>query len=133
MALEMTQLIIEMCKSVPVTGPVLAHRVGRGIALLFHDRGTGRGVSGQRHAPAVLSPRERPGTHFTGGWVGPRAGLYGGKCRPLGIFFCKTCTLLFLEVYIIVPLYTCFVLCLVRVSNEFSGRVGVGRFPRFAT
>jgi hypothetical protein len=34
------------------------------------------GVSGQRHAPAVLYPRGKdPGTHFTGGWVGPRAGL----------------------------------------------------------
>jgi hypothetical protein len=34
------------------------------------------GVSGQRHAPAALYPGERtPGTHCTGGWVGPRAGL----------------------------------------------------------
>jgi hypothetical protein len=34
------------------------------------------GVSGQRHAPATLYPPERtPGTHCTGGWVGPRAGL----------------------------------------------------------
>jgi hypothetical protein len=35
------------------------------------------GVSGQRHAPAaLLLPGERtPGTHCTGGWVGPRAGL----------------------------------------------------------
>jgi hypothetical protein len=34
------------------------------------------GVSGQRHAPTALYPRERtPGTHWTGGWVGPRAGL----------------------------------------------------------
>jgi hypothetical protein len=34
------------------------------------------GVRGQRHAPAALYPRERtPGTHCTGGWVGPRAGL----------------------------------------------------------
>jgi hypothetical protein len=34
------------------------------------------GVSGQRHAPAALCPEERtPGTHCTGGWVGPRAGL----------------------------------------------------------
>jgi len=24
---------------------------------------------------AALYPRERPGTHCTGGWVGPRAGL----------------------------------------------------------
>jgi hypothetical protein len=35
------------------------------------------GVSGQRHAPAaLLLPGERiPGTHCTGGWVRPRAGL----------------------------------------------------------
>ena len=28
---------------VPVTGRVVAQKVGRGIALLFHDRGTVRG------------------------------------------------------------------------------------------
>jgi len=39
-------------------------------------------VSGQQHAPAVLNPRERPGTHCTGGWVGPRAGLDGRKISP---------------------------------------------------
>ena len=57
--------------------PGVAQRVGRGIALLFHDRGTRR--CGQQHAPAALYPRESPGTHFTGGWVGPRAGLDGRK------------------------------------------------------
>ena len=31
-------------------------------------------VGGQRHAPAAL-PRERPGTHCTGAWVGLTAGL----------------------------------------------------------
>jgi len=52
----------------------LARRVGRGIALLFHDRGTRRGwmVSS---TPRPFYPREVPGTHFTGGWVGSRAGL----------------------------------------------------------
>jgi hypothetical protein len=31
---------------------------------------------GQPHAPAALYPRGKdPGTHWTGGWVGPRAGL----------------------------------------------------------
>jgi hypothetical protein len=30
------------------------------------------GVGGQRYAPAAFTPRERPDTHFTGGWVGPR-------------------------------------------------------------
>jgi len=36
-------------------------------------------MSGQQHAPAALYPRERSGTHFTGGWVGPRDGLNGRK------------------------------------------------------
>jgi hypothetical protein len=40
------------------------------------------GVGGQRPAPAALS-LVRPGTHYMGGWVGPRAGLDGcGKYRP---------------------------------------------------
>ena len=30
-----------------------------------------------------LYPRERPGTHFIGGWMGPRVGLEGcGKSQP---------------------------------------------------
>jgi hypothetical protein len=34
------------------------------------------GVTSQRHAPAALYPRGKdPGTHWTGGWVDPRAGL----------------------------------------------------------
>ena len=37
----------------------------------------------QRHAPVALYPRERPGTHCTGGWVGPTAGLDRcGETRP---------------------------------------------------
>ena len=41
------------------------------------------GVGGQHHAPAALPPRERPGTHCIGGWVGPRTGLGGcGKNSP---------------------------------------------------
>ena len=39
-------------------------------------------VGGQRHAPANIYPRKRPGTHFIGGWVGPRTGLdLYGKSR----------------------------------------------------
>ena len=60
-----------------------AHRGSRGIALPFHDHGTRKRVRGQRHTPAALYPRERPGTHCTGGWVGLRAGLDRcGKSRP---------------------------------------------------
>jgi len=40
-------------------------------------------VRSQRHAPAAPYPRERPGTHCTGGWVGLRAGLeMCRKSRP---------------------------------------------------
>ena len=39
-------------------------------------------VAGQRLAAAALLPGKRPGTHCTGGWGGPRAGLDGcGKPR----------------------------------------------------
>ena len=44
----------------------MAQRVGRGIALLFHDSDTRRGVNGQQHASAAFYPRERLGTNFTG-------------------------------------------------------------------
>ena len=48
--------------------------------------GVAQGVSVQQHAPAALYPRERPGAHFTGCWVGPRAGLDGRKnLFPTGI------------------------------------------------
>jgi len=36
-------------------------------------------VGGQRHDPAALYPLERPGTHCTGSWMGPRAGLDGAE------------------------------------------------------
>ena len=40
-------------------------------------------MNGQQHASAALYPRERPGTHFKGGWVDPKAGLDRcGKSRP---------------------------------------------------
>ena len=39
------------------------------------------GVSGQQNPPTALYPRERTGTHFTGGLVGPRAVL-DGKPHP---------------------------------------------------
>jgi hypothetical protein len=29
-------------------------------------------VGGQRHALAALHPGKKPGTHCTGGWVGPK-------------------------------------------------------------
>jgi hypothetical protein len=40
--------------------------------------------TGQSHAPAALPSGKKPGTEFTGGWVGPRAGLdgWGKTCPP---------------------------------------------------
>jgi len=36
-------------------------------------------VGGQRHAPAALPPGMTPGTHYTGGWVGPGAAWKGAR------------------------------------------------------
>jgi hypothetical protein len=38
--------------------------------------------------PLPLNPQERPGTHYIGGWVGPRVGMEVCKnLAPTGIFF----------------------------------------------
>ena len=63
---------LKVCvKYVPVTGPVVAQRVGRGIALLFHDRGTRRGW--------VVSSTPRP--HFTH-WKDPVPILQEAEWAP---------------------------------------------------
>jgi hypothetical protein len=62
------------CKRSPYNRPPRAWRGSRGIALLILNLGVRRGwvVS---TTTWLLYPRERPGTHITGGWVGPGAGL----------------------------------------------------------
>jgi len=66
--------------------PVVAQRVGTGTALLFHDCGTRRGWVVSSTPRPHFTP-ERPGTHFTGGWVGPGAGLEGRKfSSPPGFY-----------------------------------------------
>ena len=57
--------------------PGVAQRVGRGIVLLFHDRGSRMGVSGQQHAPAALYPRE---SHYNKDKVIPLQ----ARCGPEG-------------------------------------------------
>jgi hypothetical protein len=62
--------------------PEHTQRVVIGIALSVLDPGARRGwvVS---TTPRPLYLRERPGTYYTGGWVGPRAGLdVFEKSRP---------------------------------------------------
>ena len=89
-----------MCPSAPYTIYTVSFLLGRfhpftghegpressGIALSYFIPRHQKGVRGQRHAPAAPYPRERPGTHCIGGWVGLRAGLdWCGKSRPTGI------------------------------------------------
>jgi len=58
--------------------PREGHEDQEGVLTSALDKG-GR----QRHVPAALPLGERPGTHCTGGWVVPRAGLDRcGKSRP---------------------------------------------------
>jgi len=69
--------------------PGVAQRVGRGIALLLHDRRTRRGWVVNKTPRLHFTPRERTGTHFTVGWVGPSPGLDGQETSsPPGFFFC---------------------------------------------
>ena len=46
--------------------------VSRGIAQLFLGPLESRWGGGSAPRPGRLYPRETPGTHCTGGWVGPR-------------------------------------------------------------
>jgi hypothetical protein len=59
--------------------PGVAQRVGRGIALLFHDCGTRRGWVVSSMPRPHFTPGKDLAPIFTGGWVGPRAGLDGQK------------------------------------------------------
>jgi len=52
--------------------PGVVQRVGRSLPLLFYDRGSRRGWVVSSTPRPHFTPRERPSTHFTGGWVGPR-------------------------------------------------------------
>ena len=52
---------------------------GQWYSSTFRSPRHQKGVSGKQHVPAAFYPRERHGTHFTGGWVGPRADLDGRK------------------------------------------------------
>jgi hypothetical protein len=67
-------IYLQIGKGHPINRPRRAHRGSGGIALLILDLGARREwvVS---TTPRPLYPREIPGTHCTGGWVGPRAGL----------------------------------------------------------
>ena len=47
----------------------------RDIAQPFFLTLTLDGMVGERDAPATLTPEKGPGTHRTGGWLGPRVGL----------------------------------------------------------
>ena len=85
-----------------------ALRVSRGIALLFLEPRNQMGVGSQPHAPVACTPQERPGTHCTGGWVGPRAGLdRSGESRPPpGIFF------LILSAFVPISVYSKYIVLL---------------------
>jgi len=59
--------------------PGVPQRVGRGIALLFHDRSTRRRWVVSSTPRPLFVPRKDPVPFFAGGWVGLRAGLDGRK------------------------------------------------------
>ena len=80
--------------------------------------GTRRGWGVSLTPPAVLYPRETPGTHCTGGWVGPRAGLHSCEkslpppgfdpriVQPVASRYTEWATRLFMYLYVNVFIYT---------------------------
>jgi hypothetical protein len=63
-----------------------ATKRSRGKAPLCSQTSAIEGGEVSAPHPGRFLPRERPGTHCTGGWVDPRAGLGRcGKSRPTGI------------------------------------------------
>ena len=70
---------------VPVTGPVVAQRVGRGIALLFHDHGTRRGEWSAARSGRTFSPGKDPVPIVQEAGCAPGPVWTGGKSRPTGI------------------------------------------------
>jgi hypothetical protein len=66
----------------------------RGVVVPFVlILGTFLETSDQLHAPAALSQGKNPGSHWIGGWVGPRDGLDVLEKRIISypyrdIFFC---------------------------------------------
>ena len=75
---------VKFCKSVKWSRyrPGVAKRVGRGIALLFHDRGTRRGWVTSSTPRPQFTPGKGPVTIVQeAGWV-PGPVWTGGKFRP---------------------------------------------------
>ena len=69
----------------PVTGPVVAQRVGRVIALLFHDRGTRRRWVVSSMLPPLFTPGKDPVPIVQeAGWA-PGLVWTGRKSRSTGI------------------------------------------------
>jgi len=69
-------------KSYPITDLVVAQR---GVEEYLYSSKTSALEGGEWSAARPgrnLPPGERPGTHCTGGWMGPRAGLEGQKISP---------------------------------------------------
>ena len=52
-----------------------AYRGSRGVALLLLDHATWKGWEVSVTPWPLFTPMKRPGTHCTGGWVGPRVDL----------------------------------------------------------
>ena len=62
--------------------PGVAHRVGRGIAQLFHDRGTGRGWVVSSTPWPHCTPGKDPVPILQEAWWAPGPVWTGGKSRP---------------------------------------------------
>ena len=78
---------LRICYIYYLSTATMVARTRLNVSLYVHclpcfNLGAMWGVVGQRHARVALLPGKRPGTHYTGGWVGPRNGVdVFGKSR----------------------------------------------------
>jgi len=82
LSLQRLRVLTRSHTSDPVTGPVWPRGLGRGIVILFHDRGTRRGVMVSSTPRPYFTPGRDPVPIVQeDGWA-PRPIWKGGEPRP---------------------------------------------------
>ena len=94
-------------------------------------------MGGQRHSTAALPPGRIPNTHCIGGWVGPRAGLYGSEKSRSPLAFdprafqpvassCADCAIVALRLPLLTQLMKSLLFQIAQHLNSLSRDVAVG-------
>jgi len=77
LSISLNSLILQKGKGKGKVHPRTGHEGPEGEYRYSSTLSLTSALDGVNATPRPLYPRERPGTHFTGGWVGPRVGSDG--------------------------------------------------------